>query len=296
MERDVRSKAFDEASRQNNDAVRCKILRYRPNAPGGPKALVVPHSMDKNWADSYETREAMLAEWAVEVEMIFPEGIRFWPNSDEWDVYVEGDFMRAFRGSPVRKAPGRSKGAVVPRGWTNQDLALFDQTASEELKKALPHEVRRRAQMTLVGNRMFTSCGSADSPEYPQPRDFWAGPLRQDIDNARVEFWADKHNKIMQMSRAASQWATDNLKFPKTDGHKVSWRGKQENPLQNMVPSSAVTPYKRFITSLFDPGIIVGAVQAIRTFFKELDGDTQFDFERIDRHEVVDYTAEVPIY
>jgi hypothetical protein len=120
--------------------------------------------------------------------------------------------------------------------------------------------------------------------------------MRFDIDTARVEFWADKHSKIMGMSRAASQWATDNLRFPKTPGWAVAWRGKIENPLQNLVPSTAVTPYKRFITTVLDPGIIVGAVQAIRTFFKELDGDTQFDFTRIDRHEVVDYTAEVPIY
>lgn len=296
MEREVKRKAFDEASRQSNDAVRCRIVRYRPNAPGGPKALVVPYSVFERWNESYETFEEMLQQWGLEVEVIFPEGSRFWPNSDDYDILVHGDYMRAYRGEPIGKAQHRKNGAVVPRGWTNQDLELFQETSTDELKAALPHEVRRRAQLALVGNRMFTNCGSAASPEYPQPRDFWAGPLRFDIDQERVEFWGGVNNKIMQASRAASQWATENLRFPKTPGWNVLWRGKIENPLQNLVPSNAVTPYKRFITTLIDPGIIVGAVQAIRTFFKELDGDTQFDFTRIDRHEVVDYIGDVPIY
>jgi len=238
----------------------------------------------------------MLTEWGLEVEVSFPEGVRFHPDPDDYDIIVDGEYQYAHRGAPKKKPDARAKGSIVPRGWTKQDMALFQSTASPELRKSLPHEVRRRAKLALIGGRMMTNCGSAASPDYAQPGDIWFGPMRQDIDGARVEFWADVNDKIMQMSRKASQWATDNLRFPKTPGNKVVWKGKVENPLQSMVPSTAATPYKRFITTLVDPGIILGAVQAVRTFFKELEGDTQFDFERIDRHEVIDFTGDVPVY
>jgi len=296
MHKDIDKRAFDQSAKRTTHSTNCRILRYRPDAPGGPKALVVPHNIWANWQDAYATKAEMMEEWAVEVEVSFPNGIRFHPDSDSFDIIVDGEYHFAHRGSPQKKPPGRATGNVVPRGWTNKDMALFQSTASPELKKALPHEVRRRAKMALIGGRMMTNCGSAESPDYPQPGDFWAGPMRQDIDGARIEFWADVNNKIMQMSRKASQLATENLRFPKTAGNKVVWKGKIENPMQTMLPSNAVTPYKRLITTLVDPGIILGAVQAVRTFFKELEGDTQFDFERIDRHEVVDFTGDVPVY
>jgi hypothetical protein len=296
MNRDIDKRAFDQAAKRSTSSVSCRIIRYRPDAPGGPKALVVPHSVWNNWQDSYATEAEMLAEHGLEVDVYFPNGIRFHPDRDSFDILVDGEYHYAHRGTPKPKPVTRAMGNVVPRGWTNKDMALFQSTASPELKKALPHEVRRRAKMALIGGRMMTNCGSAKQDDYPQPGDFWAGPMRQDIDGARIEFWADVNNKIMQMSKTASQWATDNLRFPKTPGNKVVWRGKVENPMQTMLPSNAVTPYKRFITTLVDPGIILGAVQAVRTFFKELEGDTQFDFERIDRHEVIDFTGDVPVY
>jgi hypothetical protein len=159
---------------------------------------------------------------------------------------------------------------------------------------ALPHQVRQRAQSALLGNRPFTDCGPDKVPDYPQPGDFWAGPLRFNPTRAIVELWAEKNHKLMTASRKISNWATDKLSFPKTDGKTVIWLGKVENPLQDVVPSTAVTPYKRFITTLVDPSIILGIVRAVRGFFNDIQKDEAINISGIERHEVVDYEADLP--
>lgn len=296
MERDIKRKAYDEAAKRAESTVSCRIISFRHDAPGGPKALVVPQQIWRSWEREYDTIELMLREHAIEVDVLYPHGVKFHPDKDEWDILIRGEYQYAISGELKRKPDFRPDATLVPRGWTADDMALFGREASEEMQEMLPNMVRRRATMARLGGQIWTDCGTSAQPQYPQPGDLWMGPLRFDLDQERVEFWASKNTKLMQASRAASQWATDNLRFPKTRGNTVGWRGRMENPLQDMVPSSAVTPYKRFIYTLFDPGIIVGAIQAIRTFFKELEGDTQFDFERIDRHEVVDFERDVPIY
>jgi hypothetical protein len=202
---------------------------------------VVPWTIWESWQDNYGSMREMLTEHGVEVSVIFPEGTRFWPQSSDYDIWVEGDMHRASKGEPRRKPGGRRQGSIVPRGWTRQDLATFQATAGPELRAALPHEVRRRAQLALIGNTMMTDCGSSNSPDYAQPGDFWTGPLRHDIDGARVEMWANLNDKLMQMSRSASQWATQNLRFPKTPGNKVVWQGKVEPSSRSWRVTRALT-------------------------------------------------------
>jgi len=286
----IKRTAHDEASKRASRLTRCRVLSFNPNGDGGPVAFVVPYTKWDNWRREYDDLEAMLSEHGLNIIVRFPEGIKFYVDPDKYDVVLFQEPMFATEGFPKPRASVRAADARVARGWTEDDVNLM----TPQLDAPDKHQVRWRAQAAVRGHRMFTQC--EDTPQFTQPGDFWFGPLRISSDGARFEFWGQGHDQIMAMSRAAMNFTSEALRFPKTRGFNVSWRGRIENPMQDLTGSTAVTPYKRFIYTLFDPGIIVGAVQAIRTFFKELEGDSGFKFERIDRHEVVDYEVEVPIF
>lgn len=184
----------------------------------------------------------------------------------KYDVVVDGEFHTETEARLVVSRPTRTLSATVPDGETLKRKGIPEGNPNDPRARA--RRLRSIKDDDAISTTAMHDAGGAlidRTPLFPKSGDQWYSTLKMNPSKSEVALYRDHDSSSMIFSVDPSgklKIAGTDIEFD-VDYKQVSYKDQMENPLQDVLASSIVSPVPRFLPNVKKASWIGGLYQGL---------------------------------